>query len=159
MDSNLIGYGSFGSVFKGCLRDETKVTVKVLNMQITGSWKIFVAECEALSNVRPRILLDWSHLASALTSRIWIFWLWFMSIYAMEARRIELGKENERKWTSTEYCGQTKCSHWCWPKPWISCTMTVKFLLSIVISNQQHSFGWGFYYKNRVQINHTRMSD
>ncbi|XP_060672458.1 probable LRR receptor-like serine/threonine-protein kinase At3g47570 isoform X2 [Ziziphus jujuba] len=56
-ESNLIGYGSFGSVYKGRLSDQTEVAVKVINTQTTGSWKSFVAECEALRNVRHRNLV------------------------------------------------------------------------------------------------------
>ncbi|EOY15800.1 Serine-threonine protein kinase, plant-type, putative [Theobroma cacao] len=54
---NLIGSGSFGSVYKGCLRDGVRVAVKVLKKERTGSWKSFLAECEALRNVRHRNLV------------------------------------------------------------------------------------------------------
>lgn len=56
-EENLIGNGSFGTVYKGCLREGIAVAIKVLNTQRTGSWKSFAAECEALKNVRHRNLV------------------------------------------------------------------------------------------------------
>ncbi|XP_058099635.1 putative receptor-like protein kinase At3g47110 isoform X2 [Magnolia sinica] len=56
--ANLIGTGSYGSVFKGILdRDEKVVAVKVLNLQQRGASKSFIAECEALRNIRHRNLV------------------------------------------------------------------------------------------------------
>ncbi|XP_077232671.1 uncharacterized protein LOC143870046 [Tasmannia lanceolata] len=50
---NLIGAGSYGSVYKGFLdNNETAVAVKVLNLQQHGATKSFNAECEALRNIR-----------------------------------------------------------------------------------------------------------
>ena len=47
--SNLIGSGSFGSVYKGILDEEERVVaVKVLNLQKKGASKSFIAECNAL---------------------------------------------------------------------------------------------------------------
>ncbi|XP_050282273.1 putative receptor-like protein kinase At3g47110 [Quercus robur] len=55
---NLIGSGNFGSVYKGKLGpDETHVAVKVLNLQKQGASKSFIAECEALRNIRHRNLV------------------------------------------------------------------------------------------------------
>ena len=55
---NLIGTGNFGSVYKGKLGPvETTVAVKVLNLQKQGASKSFVAECEALRNIRHRNLV------------------------------------------------------------------------------------------------------
>ncbi|KAL6296185.1 hypothetical protein ACE6H2_004327 [Prunus campanulata] len=54
---NLIGSGSFGSVYRGCLREGIEVAVKVLDIKRTGSWKSFLAECEALRSVRHRNLV------------------------------------------------------------------------------------------------------
>ncbi|XP_058087490.1 probable LRR receptor-like serine/threonine-protein kinase At3g47570 [Magnolia sinica] len=56
--ANLIGVGSFGSVYKGILECfETLVAVKVLNLLQQGAFKSFAAECEALRNIRHRNLI------------------------------------------------------------------------------------------------------
>jgi hypothetical protein len=56
--SNLIGSGSFGSVYKGILDQEKRmVAVKVLNLQQKGASKSFMAECNALRNIRHRNLV------------------------------------------------------------------------------------------------------
>ncbi|PQQ07138.1 putative LRR receptor-like serine/threonine-protein kinase [Prunus yedoensis var. nudiflora] len=55
---NLIGSGSFGSVYKGVLpSDGTVVAVKVLNLQQEGASKSFIDECKALKSIRHRNLL------------------------------------------------------------------------------------------------------
>ncbi|XP_074279745.1 uncharacterized protein LOC141605014 isoform X3 [Silene latifolia] len=54
---NLVGMGSFGSVFKGVLDGKT-VAVKVLNLQRRCASKSFMAECNALRNVRHRNLIS-----------------------------------------------------------------------------------------------------
>ncbi|KAH9611341.1 hypothetical protein KSS87_000394 [Heliosperma pusillum] len=54
---NLLGKGSFGSVFKGIL-DGNTVAVKVLNLQHHGASKSFMAECNTLKNIRHRNLLS-----------------------------------------------------------------------------------------------------
>ncbi|KAJ8629204.1 hypothetical protein MRB53_022527 [Persea americana] len=56
--TNLIGVGSYGSVYKGYLDHITKsVAVKVLNLQRQGASKSFIVECKALRNIRHRNLL------------------------------------------------------------------------------------------------------
>ncbi|KAK4592244.1 hypothetical protein RGQ29_016671 [Quercus rubra] len=56
--TNLIGVGSFGSVYKGILgHDRRKVAVKVLNLLQHGASKSFITECEALRNIRHRNLV------------------------------------------------------------------------------------------------------
>ena len=57
--SNLVGTGSFGSVYKGILgQDERLVAVKVLNLQQRGAAKSFMAECKVLRNIQHRNLLS-----------------------------------------------------------------------------------------------------
>ncbi|CAN6272961.1 unnamed protein product, partial [Urochloa humidicola] len=56
-ESNLLGKGRYGSVYKCTLEDEDKpVAVKVFNLQQLASSKSFQAECEALRRVRHRSL-------------------------------------------------------------------------------------------------------
>ncbi|KAK9725080.1 hypothetical protein RND81_05G121100 [Saponaria officinalis] len=54
--SNLLGAGTFGTVFKGVL-DGTTVAIKVLNLKQRGATKSFMAECKALRNTRHRNLV------------------------------------------------------------------------------------------------------
>ncbi|XP_051139023.1 probable LRR receptor-like serine/threonine-protein kinase At3g47570 [Andrographis paniculata] len=56
--ANLIGSGRFGSVYKGKLAGgETMVAVKVLDLNVRGASKTFVAECNALRGTRHRNLV------------------------------------------------------------------------------------------------------
>ncbi|XP_057448806.1 receptor kinase-like protein Xa21 isoform X2 [Lotus japonicus] len=54
----LIGSGNFGSVYKGTLESEDRVVaIKVLNLEKKGAHKSFIAECNALKNIRHRNLV------------------------------------------------------------------------------------------------------
>lgn len=53
----LIGSGSYGSVYRGILNDETVVAVKVLRLQTGNSTKSFKRECEVLKRIRHRNLI------------------------------------------------------------------------------------------------------
>ncbi|XP_026379724.1 receptor kinase-like protein Xa21 isoform X2 [Papaver somniferum] len=57
--TNLLGVGSFGSVYKGILQQDESmpVAVKVMRLQQRGATKSFMAECDALRKVRHRNLL------------------------------------------------------------------------------------------------------
>ncbi|KAJ1426373.1 Serine/threonine-protein kinase, active site [Sesbania bispinosa] len=56
--SNLVGTGSFGSVYKGSLvHFEGPIAVKVLNHETRGASKSFVAECKVLEKMKHQNLL------------------------------------------------------------------------------------------------------
>ncbi|VVA36134.1 PREDICTED: probable LRR receptor [Prunus dulcis] len=57
--TNLIGVGSFGSVYKGVLDDggALLVAIKVFNLLRQGASKSFIAESKALRNIRHRNLV------------------------------------------------------------------------------------------------------
>ncbi|GFS45497.1 leucine-rich repeat protein kinase family protein [Actinidia rufa] len=56
--ANLIGVGSFGSVYKGVIDQGKKVVaVKVLNLHFRGAAKSFIAECKALKSIKHRNLV------------------------------------------------------------------------------------------------------
>ncbi|RHN57116.1 putative protein kinase RLK-Pelle-LRR-XII-1 family [Medicago truncatula] len=56
--SNLVGTGSFGSVYKGSLLYfEKPIAVKVLNLETRGAAKSFMVECNALGKMKHRNLV------------------------------------------------------------------------------------------------------
>ncbi|XP_074359263.1 receptor kinase-like protein Xa21 [Apium graveolens] len=55
---NMLGEGRYGSVYKGFLESmEQIIAVKVLNVEVRGASKSFLAECEMLRNIRHRNLI------------------------------------------------------------------------------------------------------
>ncbi|KAJ8770826.1 hypothetical protein K2173_021741 [Erythroxylum novogranatense] len=57
-ESNLIGLGSFSSVYMGFLDQQQRhVAIKVLNLQNLRASKSFLAECKTLGNIRHRNLV------------------------------------------------------------------------------------------------------
>uniref|UniRef100_A0A7N0R8D8 non-specific serine/threonine protein kinase n=1 Tax=Kalanchoe fedtschenkoi TaxID=63787 RepID=A0A7N0R8D8_KALFE len=63
--ANIIGVGSFGSVYSGDLGDKP-IAVKVMNLKKHGALKSFKAECNALSKIRHRNLLQILSCCSSL---------------------------------------------------------------------------------------------
>lgn len=69
---NLLGTGSFGSVYKGTMMNgdqEVIVAVKVLNLQQRGASQSFVAECETLRCIRHRNLVKILTVCSSIDFR------------------------------------------------------------------------------------------
>ncbi|THG17560.1 hypothetical protein TEA_004948 [Camellia sinensis var. sinensis] len=56
-EANLLGVGSYGSVYRGILSDGTIVAVKVLNLQLEGAFRSFEVECKVLRTTRHRKLV------------------------------------------------------------------------------------------------------
>ncbi|KAL5211220.1 hypothetical protein ABZP36_022067 [Zizania latifolia] len=57
-ESNLIGRGSYGSVYRGKLEEQKlEVAVKVFNLEMQGAERSFLLECEALRSIQHRNLL------------------------------------------------------------------------------------------------------
>lgn len=72
--TNLLGSGTFGSVYKGKIDGQTDesaeyIAVKVLKLQTPGAHKSFVAECEALKNLRHRNLVKVITACSSIDTR------------------------------------------------------------------------------------------
>ncbi|GLJ28877.1 hypothetical protein SUGI_0569150 [Cryptomeria japonica] len=56
-ESNLLGVGNFGSVYKGILRDGKIIAIKTLNFQNEEAIKSFKIECKLLGRIRHRNLI------------------------------------------------------------------------------------------------------
>ena len=66
-ESNKIGVGSYGSVYKGILvQDGIAIAVKVFNLPRRGASKSFISECKALRKIRHRNLVKVLSACSSL---------------------------------------------------------------------------------------------
>ncbi|CAL5048423.1 unnamed protein product [Urochloa decumbens] len=65
--ANLVGSGSFGTVYKGCLElEDSIVAIKIFDLDIFGADKSFTAECGTLKNIRHRNLVKIITLCSSV---------------------------------------------------------------------------------------------
>ncbi|KAM3197784.1 hypothetical protein ACQJBY_073081 [Aegilops geniculata] len=64
---NLIGRGRYSSVYQG--KHQNEVAIKVYNLEIRGAHKSFIAECNALRNVRHRNLVPILTACSSIDSK------------------------------------------------------------------------------------------
>ncbi|KAL3747389.1 hypothetical protein ACJRO7_016209 [Eucalyptus globulus] len=67
-ESNLLGVGSFSSVYKGTLANGIDIAVKVLNLHIEGVLKSFDVECDVLRMIQHRNLVK---VISTCTNANW----------------------------------------------------------------------------------------
>uniref|UniRef100_M1C672 Serine-threonine protein kinase, plant-type n=1 Tax=Solanum tuberosum TaxID=4113 RepID=M1C672_SOLTU len=81
-ESNLIGVGGSGSVYKGTLSGGTLVAIKVLDLQSEEVCKRFDTECEVMRNVRHRNLVP--VITTCSTDYIRAFVLQYMSNGSLE---------------------------------------------------------------------------
>ncbi|XP_073035633.1 putative receptor-like protein kinase At3g47110 [Primulina eburnea] len=56
-EGNIMGRGSFGSVYKGTLSDGLIIAVKIFNVQLELAIKSFEVECEVMSTIRHKNLV------------------------------------------------------------------------------------------------------
>jgi serine/threonine protein kinase len=69
-ESNIIGRGSYGTVYKGQLtKIDLDVAVKIFDLEMQGASKSFLSECAALKSTRHRNLLPIITTCSTLDSR------------------------------------------------------------------------------------------
>ncbi|KAL7241998.1 hypothetical protein ACSBR1_014556 [Camellia fascicularis] len=69
-ESNLLGMGSFGSVYKAILKDTTVLAINVFNLQVEGAFKSFDIECEIIRHIQHRNLTKVTSSCSNLDFKV-----------------------------------------------------------------------------------------
>ncbi|KAJ8421287.1 hypothetical protein Cgig2_006537 [Carnegiea gigantea] len=72
-ESNFIGAGAFGSVYRAVLSDGIEVAVKVFNMEVREAFQSFDPECEILRNIKHRNLVQTISSCSNLDFKVLVF--------------------------------------------------------------------------------------
>ncbi|KAH9319138.1 hypothetical protein KI387_020907, partial [Taxus chinensis] len=57
-ETNVLGVGSFGSIYRGILTNGTNIAVKVLNFQDENATQSFIRECNVLKRVKHRNVIN-----------------------------------------------------------------------------------------------------
>lgn len=99
-ECNLIGSGSFGSVYIGKFSDGMDVAIKVFNMHSEGGFKSFDVECETMCNIFHRNLVKVISSCSNADFKALIFefmpngnlekWLYSYNYYLNVLQRIDI---------------------------------------------------------------------
>ncbi|XP_059065519.1 putative leucine-rich repeat receptor-like serine/threonine-protein kinase At2g24130 [Cryptomeria japonica] len=117
-DENLLGIGSFGSVYKGILKNGTNIAVKVLKLQDQHVRHSFSRECNALKRVRHRNVIKIISACSNLDFKALI--LPFMSngslerwLYHSEGGRCRLNLRDRIRIAMEIAEGMTYLHHYC----------------------------------------------
>ncbi|XP_031092248.1 probable LRR receptor-like serine/threonine-protein kinase At3g47570 [Ipomoea triloba] len=99
-ESNLIGSGSYGSVYKAEFADGVIAAVKVFNLDLQAAFKSFDAECKAMHDIRHRNLVKVIGICSNLDVKALVFeympngnlerWLYSFNYYLDFVKRLEI---------------------------------------------------------------------
>ncbi|XP_065851427.1 probable LRR receptor-like serine/threonine-protein kinase At3g47570 [Euphorbia lathyris] len=79
---NLLGRGSFGSVYRGNLSNGMSVAIKVFNLELEGAFRSFDVECEVLREIRHRNLVK--IITSCCTTEFKALVMEFMPNWSLE---------------------------------------------------------------------------
>ncbi|KAH9328976.1 hypothetical protein KI387_001084 [Taxus chinensis] len=109
METNLLGVGNFGSVYKGILKNGTHIDVKVLNLQDEIVRQSFVKECNVLKRVRHRNVIKIISTCSNLNFKALV--LPFMSTGNLEKWLYPQGEEEYRLNLNDRLRITTKIAH------------------------------------------------
>ncbi|XP_059066238.1 putative leucine-rich repeat receptor-like serine/threonine-protein kinase At2g24130 [Cryptomeria japonica] len=117
-DENLLGIGSFGSVYKGILKNGTNIAVKVIKLQDQHAHQSFSRECNVLKRVRHRNVIKIISACSNLDFKALI--LPFMSngslerwLYHSEGGRWRLNLSDRIRIAMEIAEGMTYLHHYC----------------------------------------------
>ncbi|XP_052485949.1 receptor kinase-like protein Xa21 [Gossypium raimondii] len=72
-ECNMLGFGSFGYVYKGRLSDGMEVAIKVFNLQIEGAFQSFDIECDAMRNIVHRNIVKVINCCSSVDFKALVF--------------------------------------------------------------------------------------